>query len=510
MGRLLQANPSIWSQGGTGSTYPKLGEDRQFDVVVIGGGIAGLTTALLLKRQGATVAVLESDRVCSGVTGYTTAKVSVLHGAMYSRLEEKHGPHVAATYARANVAGLELVASLVDELGIACDFERHTAYTYTEGEDSLETIHAEVEAAQLAGLPARFTTDTDLPFPVAGAVELGDQALFHPRKYCLALAAAIVGEGSQVFESTRATDVSDGEAVEVTTQAGHKVMAGNVVVATHLPFLDRGLYFVRTAPYRSYATAVRLRGRAPRGMYLSIDQPSRSLRPIAGFGENLLLVGGEGHKTGQDIDTRLRYEALEAWSADRFKGSVTTHRWSAQDYMPADDLPYIGRLWAGSHRLWTATGFQKWGMTNGTAAALILVDLLNGKENPWAATFDSLRVDLDGSAEKVVAENADVARQFVGERLATLSPPDAETLAMGEGGLVSLGGRKVAAYRDREGELHAVTAACSHLGCLVSFNTAEVTWDCPCHGSRFDVDGQVIAGPAVRDLTKVDADLSAT
>jgi Rieske Fe-S protein len=178
--------------------------------------------------------------------------------------------------------------------------------------------------------------------------------------------------------------------------------------------------------------------------------------------------------------------------------------------VPADDLPYIGRLWAGSQRLWTATGFQKWGMTNGTAAALILADLLNGKENPWAKTFDSLRVDLGGSAEKVVAENADVARQFVGERLTTMSPPDAETLTMGEGGLVSLGGRKVAAYRDHEGELHAVTAACSHLGCLVSFNTAEVTWDCPCHGSRFDVDGHVIAGPAVRDLTKVDGDVSAT
>ncbi|MFN2464765.1 MAG: FAD-dependent oxidoreductase [Candidatus Dormibacteria bacterium] len=501
MGRLVQANPSIWVDSHAAPIYGPVLRDRRFDVVVIGAGITGLTTALLLKRQGAKVAVLESDQVCSGVTGYTTAKVSALHGTMYSRLEERHGADTARIYAEANVAGLDLVAALVTELEISCDFERHAAYTYSEDANSAGLIHAEVAAAQRAGLGANFTTDTDLPFPIRAAVELPNQALFHPRKYCLALAAAVHGGGSAVFEMTRAVDVTQGDPVEVKTESGRSVRADNVVLATHLPFLDRGLFFVRTAPYRSYATALRLRSQVPQGMYLSIDEPSRSLRPIPGLGENLLLVGGEGHKSGQEPDTTARYAALEAWSHDRFAGAAITHRWSAQDYIPADDLPYVGRLWAGSRRLWTATGFQKWGMTNGSAAAIMLCDLVMDRANAWAKTFDSLRLDVAGSAQKLAAENLNVAEQFVGDRLGSLSPPPASTLARGEGGLVERDGHKVAAYRDDDGELHAVSAVCSHLGCLVSFNNAETTWDCPCHGSRFDVDGRVISGPAVRNLS---------
>ncbi|MFN2464109.1 MAG: FAD-dependent oxidoreductase [Candidatus Dormibacteria bacterium] len=503
MGRLVQANPSIWIDSPTGPNYEPMVRDRRVDVAVIGAGITGLTTALLLKRQGAKVAVLESDQVCSGVTGYTTAKVSALHGAIYSRLEEHHGAETSRIYAEANVAGLEHVAALVDELGIACDFERHSAYTYSEVAASVGQIRAEVAAAQRAGLKAAFTTDTDLPFPIAGAVELPEQALFHPRKYCLALAAAVDGSGSAVFEMTRAVEVSEDDLVEVKTQSGRSVKADNVVLATHLPFLDRGLFFVRTAPYRSYATALRLRGDVPQGMYLSIDEPSRSLRPIPGVGDNMLLVGGEGHKSGQEPDTNARYHALEVWSDERFAGAAITHRWSAQDYMPADDLPYVGRLSAGSRRLWTATGFQKWGMTNGTAASIVLSDLVAGRENPWAKTFDSLRLDVGGSARKVAAENLNVAEQFVGDRLGSLAPPTASTLARGRGGLVEKDGHKVAAYRDTNGDLHSVSAVCTHLGCLVSFNTAETTWDCPCHGSRFDVDGHVISGPATRDLTQL-------
>lgn len=500
MGRLKQANPSIWVTSTRGPRYPGLTRDRHFDVVVVGAGITGLTTALLLKRQGAKVAVLESDQVCSGVTGYTTAKVTALHGAIYSRLEENHGPNAARVYAAANSAGLGQVAGLVDELGIDCDFERQSAFTFTERRAGVSKIRAEVAAAQRAGLDARFRKTTELPFPVAAAVELPNQAMFHPRKYCLALAAAIRGDSSAIFEETRAVAVSQRGPITVKTERGRKVTADHAVIASHLPFLDRGLFFARTAPYRSYASAVRLRRRPPQGMYLSIDNPTRSLRPIPGVGRNILMVGGEGHKSGQEADTPARYEALRAWAAERFPGSVTTHQWSAHDFMPADDLPYVGRLWPGSSRIWAATGYQKWGMTNGTAAAMILADRIAGLDNPWAATFDSLRLDLPESAVKMTKENADVSARFVGDRLTTLRPPDASTLAPGEGGLVSLEGKKVAAYRDDSGALHAVSATCAHLGCLVSFNPAEVTWDCPCHGSRYDVDGKVISGPSVKPL----------
>jgi glycine/D-amino acid oxidase-like deaminating enzyme/nitrite reductase/ring-hydroxylating ferredoxin subunit len=499
MGSLNERNRSLWIGTTPETHYPALRTPVEVDVAVIGAGITGLSVATLLKRSGVRVAVIEAGRVASGVTGYTTAKITSLHGLVYARLVQEFGLDQAQRYADANQAAIEQVATFVREDGIDCDFQRMAAYTYTEDPERVADIEAEVEASRQLGLPGSYTESTGLPYPVRAAVRFDDQALFHPRKYCLALAERIPGDGSHLFEMTRATDIDDGAPCTVTTEHG-TVRAGQVVLATQIPFLDRGGFFAKTSPSRSYALAAQIDGVLPEGMYLSADKPARSIRPHSLENQTFLLVGGEGHKVGQDEDTRRRYAALEDWAHDRFPVRSIDYRWSAQDYMPADGVPYIGRLTAGSDKLFVATGFKKWGMTTGTLAGMMISDAILDRDNPWAPLYDATRLDLSYSAKALIAENLDVARRFVGDRLAIRSAPSLEELSRGEGNIVEVNGERVAAYRDEAGMLHTVSPYCAHLGCVVTWNTAETTWDCPCHGSRYDVDGRAIQGPTVRDL----------
>ena len=494
---------SYWLDSAPETDFPSYQPDgRRFDVAVIGGGITGLTVALLLSQAGQSVAVLEAGRVACGVTGYTTAKVTSLHGLTYDGLERTFGPDGSRTYAEANEAALAEMARLVTDLAIDCAFERLPAFTYTEKVDSVSRIEAEVAAATRAGLPATFTREVGLPYPVAGAIRVDGQAQFHPRRYCLGLATAIVAGGGEIFERTRVVDVDEGQPCRIRTETGD-LAADHVVQATQLPVVDPGGFFARAHPERSYALTVELEGPAPPGMYLSADQPTRSVRPIEG---PLALIGGEGHKVGHDPDTRRRYAALEAFARERFPVVEIRHSWSAQDYMPADGVPYIGRLTPRSKRRLVATGFKKWGMTHATVAAIILRDHITGAENPWAWLYDSTRLKPKPAAVgNLLSENLDVAKRFVGDRLSSLRPPPADSLAPGEAGLRVIDGHKAAAYRDDTCEVHAVSARCTHLGCLVAWNTAEQSWDCPCHGSRFDIDGRVIQGPAVQPLDPIPA-----
>ena len=497
MGSLHERNRSLWVDTTPPTSYESLGGDVTVDVAVVGGGITGLTAAKLLVGEGATVAVIEAGRICAGVTGYTTAKVTSLHSLIYARIEQAFGAGAASAYAAANQAALAMVVDLVAAHEIDCELQGADAFTYTESPDRLGDIEAEVEAAQRAGLPASFTTDTDLPYPVAGAIRVGDQAQFHPRKYCLGLAEAIAADGGFIFERTRALDVDDGSGT-VTTDRG-ALRAGAVVLATHLPFPAAGGYFARAEPLRSYALAGRIGGALPQGMYISVDEPTRSVRSAA---RGWLIVGGEGHKVGHDDDTTQRYAALEAWSRERFDIEAIGYRWSAQDYKTADGIPYVGLMTAGSRRTFVATGYGKWGMTNATAAAIILADLIGGRDNVWVTTFDSTRMAPRQSLKQLVSENLDVAKRFVGDRLSAVQAGGADELAPGTGAVVKLDGDSVAAFRDDDGVLHALSSTCTHLGCQVSFNAAERTWDCPCHGSRFDIEGRVLQGPAIEDLTK--------
>jgi glycine/D-amino acid oxidase-like deaminating enzyme/nitrite reductase/ring-hydroxylating ferredoxin subunit len=501
MPELEGRNTSPWIATGGETAYPALDREIHADVAVLGGGMAGLMAALLLKRDGARVAVLEADRIAAGVTAYTTAKVTSLHGIQYTPVTSTFGEQGARAYAQANEAGLERIAALVEELGIDCDWRRKPAYTYAEDAQGREEVQDEVQAAVRAGLKASFTTETDLPWEVTGAIRVEDQAEFHPRRFLLAIAEQIPGEGSHVFERTKATDVKQGEPMRVETEQGQPVVADHVVVATHFPFLDRGGYFARQHAERSYALGMYVNGPAPQGMYLSTESPSHTVRSHPTGNGELVIAGGESHKVGQSgEDTADRVARLERWARERFDVTEIAYRWSTQDNMPVDGVPYIGQLMPGSRNLWVATGFKKWGLTNGAAAGEILTDLIAGRDNPWAPLFDPGRFKAAG-AKEFLKENVNVGWRFVRDKVGGADFGSVDELAPGQGGLVRDGAGKIAAYRDEDGVLHTLSPTCTHMACTVKWNTAERSWDCPCHGSRFHYDGTVLQGPAIEGLS---------
>jgi glycine/D-amino acid oxidase-like deaminating enzyme/nitrite reductase/ring-hydroxylating ferredoxin subunit len=489
---------SLWMQTTPDAGLPALETDRRADVAVVGAGITGVLTALALSDAGVEVALLEANAVGGGVTGHTTAKLSSLHRLMYADLAAGPGEETARAHGAVNQAGIDTIERLARELAIDCDFRRRDHLTYATDQSELADVRAEATVARRLGLPASFTADTALPYAVAGAVSFADQAEFHPRKFVLGVVEELRRRGVAMFERTPATSVHDGDPCEVRTPRA-TLRAGRVVVATHFPFLDRGLYFARMHPERSYSIAVAVGTPPPPGMFISAGSPTRSLRSHPVDGRELLIVGGEGHKVGQGGDTRERYAALERFARQHFDLETVEYRWSSQDNMPADGLPFVGPLWPLSSRLYVATGFRKWGLAQAAPAAELLRDLIVDRPNPLREVYDPRRLEVRG-ATTLVKENADVALHFAADRLRQRAPAS-DKLAPGEGRVVSRGGRQVALARDDEGTLHAVAARCTHLGCIVAFNAAERSWDCPCHGSRFGLDGRVLQGPAVAPLS---------
>ncbi|MDP9071469.1 MAG: FAD-dependent oxidoreductase [Actinomycetota bacterium] len=502
---MSQQHESVWMATSEGSDHQPLDGPLEVDVAIVGAGITGLTTALLLQRQGRRVAVMEMARIGTGTTGHTTGKLTSLHGLTYVDLVKKHGREKARLYGEANQAAIDQVGRLAGELGVDCRFRRASAFTYTASPKHRSMIEEEVATAVELGLPAALVEGAAVPFPVEAAVRFDNQAHLHPRRYCLGLARRIVADGGHLFEQTRALDVDERlDHAVVRTQRGD-VTAAQVVLATLLPFVDLGGFFAKARPTRSYGLALRLRHAAPEGMWLSVESPTRSTRPWPDGGPEGLIVVGESHPTGHDEDTKRYYDDLEQWARSTFDVEAVEHRWSAQDYMTADSVPYVGRSPRMAHTL-VATGFKKWGLSNGTAAAMILADLVAGRDNPWLAVFDATRIGDAQTVKKLVEENLHVGKRFVEDRLTRLRAPEAAHLRPGQGGIVEADGATVGAYRDREGDLHAVSLTCRHMGCSLRWNSAETSWDCPCHGSRYSYTGRLLNGPAVEDLPVIQVD----
>ena len=506
-----QSNTSYWMVSAETPDHPPLFEDIEVEVAVVGAGIAGLSIASELARTGRSVALLEAGRIAAGVTGGTTAKVSVLHGAIYHHLAEKLSPDTAEAYAGSQQVAMEHVAATVDRLGVDCDLERQPAFVYTEAEDDVDMLRREAEAARRAGLAATFTQDTGLPFPVAGAVRVEDQLAFHPRKYLRAVAADFVAEGGLLFENTRVTALDEGSPCTLTTEGGHTVSGRDVVVATHYPVFDRSMMFSRLTPKREFVVAgVVEESHDPRAMYVSTSQDTRSLRGAPYAGGRLLIATGAPFTPG-DPRAPEQLRRLESWLVDRFPVDGVAFTWAAQDNFGGDKVPFIGPLHPAAKHSWVATGFGGWGMTNGVLAGLLLRDALDGRPEPWARIYDTRRVHPALEAKTVVSSGARAVAGLAGNAGARLKAKldrsrTVDDLGPGEAGIVSDGHGEWATYVDERGTAHAVSPTCTHMGCLVAFNDVEKAWECPCHGSRFDLDGAVLQGPATKPLRRRDDD----
>lgn len=475
-------------------------------IAVVGGGIAGLSTAFELVEAGYDVAVLEGDRIATGTSGNTTAKLTSQHGLIYDTLCTRLGVEGARRYAEANEAAIDIVERRIDALGIEAGFTRRPNFVYTTDEEKVPALRREVRAANRLDLPAAFVESIDAPVPAAGAVRFGDQAQFHPRAYLLALAEAIEDRGGRIYESTRATDLTTGRPCRVDTTQG-TIRANQVVIATLFPFIDRAGFFARMHPSRAYLLAARIEDEIPPGMYLSTASSPATFRGYGDADRRYLIVGGQSHSPGDDrVPASERYRRCERFARRHFEVTAIDYRWSAHDYVPVDRIPFIGPLGRLAPHTYVATGFAKWGMTGGTAAGRIIAEQISAGESGWGDVFDPLRWsgrDFPG----LLSENVDVAGRWLASRAEALLESVDDRSALpdpGSGTVLRHRGRPVAVRRDEGGTLHALSAVCPHMHCVVEWNDADRTWDCPCHGSRFDADGDVRYGPATVGLPERD------
>lgn len=496
---LLTQPKSYWIESTPQPEFPTLEKDIEVDVAIVGGGITGITSAYMLSKRGVKVALLESGKLLRTTTGNTTAKISSQHGLIYHKTKNHLGIEVARQYANANETAIKLIEKMISENNIECDYSTESAYVYTNKNSLINEIEREAVTASSLGISAHFLEDIPLGFSVKAAVRFDNQAQFHPRKFALGLLDKIEASGGLIFENTRVMDVEENDECTLITDQNKKVKAKKVIVASHYPFINKqGAYVTRLYPKRSYIVAAKVKEKYPGGMYITAEEPLRSLRNHQTSDGELILIGGEQHKTGQSEDTRVHYEALADFAQEKFTVEEFPYHWSAQDYLTPDGLPYVGHLSSKTPNIYVATGFGKWGMTNGVAAAKILDDLLSTGKSAWLDAFDPTRKNIVASVKNFTVENLNVAKELITGKL---SSADSDiTLEKGEAKVIETKEKKAGAYRDETGNIHIVDITCTHMGCELSWNTAERSWDCPCHGSRFNYDGKILEGPAVKPL----------
>lgn len=505
-GSVHGTNTSYWMDTTATTSYDRLEATEKVETAILGGGIVGITAAYHLTRAGRNVAVLERDRVVTGTTGHTTAKLTSLHGLRYRKLVERMGERRAQQYATANERAIDDVETIAQRHDIDCDFERLPAVTYVSNRERTDRIRDEVTVARQLGLPASYAESSELPVNMAAAVRFADQAQFHPRKFLLGLATEIEERGGHIYEETPATDVSSDQQFRVETPAG-TITAEHVIVATHFPIVDKWAFFARVYPKQSYVLAVTFSDSSPEEMYYRTGESYFSVRPLPDDAASTALVGGQNHRTGHGGKTRKRYRNLERELRSRFDVESVDYRWSTQDFVSIDGVPFVGTHQPFGNDAYVATGFGGWGMTNGIAAGRLLADRVLDRDTPWGDVYRPSRLTIDGTLREFVSHNTESARHLVEEYLKPRRSGMHDQVTRGEAAVLDSSDGPVGVYRDEDGEIHAVSAVCTHMGCVVNWNDAERSWDCPCHGSRFGVDGTVIDTPAIDDLERYSPDL---
>ncbi len=500
-----------WDETALPFSSSPLTQNLTAQVCVVGAGLAGLTTAYLLAREGLEVMVLDKGPVGGGNTGRTTAQLASAFDDRYSELIGLYGERAARLVAHSHSSAIDLIEGISREEGIACEFERLSGYLFVPPHTSRRVLSEELEAAHRAGLTdVAWAEKAPLDgFDTLPCLHFPNQGQFNPLMYLRGLERAIQERGGKIYTETPVETVQDGTPARVETRSGLTVTAEAVVVATNSPINDRVAIHTKQAPYLSYVIAAEVpRGSVHRALYWDTEDPYHYVRlqnPAEGDEKGLtelLLVGGEDHKTGQANDADVRYARLEAWARERFPSmGRVRYRWSGQVYEPLDGLAFIGRN-PGDEAIYIVTGDSGMGMTHGTLAGMLLRDLIMGRENAWAPLYDPARKPLKAAPE-FLKENLNVAAQYV-DLLTPSGDGRAEELAPGSGAVVGFGPNKRAFYRDEAGALHSHSAICPHLGCVVAWNGSEKTWDCPCHGSRFDAYGGVVNGPARADLPETE------
>jgi glycine/D-amino acid oxidase-like deaminating enzyme/nitrite reductase/ring-hydroxylating ferredoxin subunit len=488
---------SVWAATAALPEFSPLQENLHADVCIVGAGIAGLTTAYLLARAGKRVAVLDAGPVGGGMTQRTTAHITNMLDDRYFEVERLHGREGARLAADSHTAAIDRIETIVKQEHIACDFTRVDGFLFLAEGDERATLERELAAAHRAGLRSvellerapytSFDTGPCLRFP--------NVAQFHPLKYLAGLAQAIEHEGGRIFTGSH-VEMLEGGVPGVVHLGKHVVTGDSILVATNVPINDRVAIHTKQAPYMSYVVGARVPpGSVPQVLSWDTGDPYHYLR----LHDDLLIVGGEDHKTGQASDTPQRYARLEAWARARFPMmGALEFAWSGQIMETQDYLAFIGRNPMDHDNVYVATGDSGMGITHGTIAGMLVSDLILGRNNPWAALYDPSRVTLLAAGD-FARENSNVALQYT-DWLTGGDVASAGEIPPGSGAILRRGLEKIAAYRDEQGRLHERLAACPHLGCVVHWNPAETTWDCPCHGSRFDPYGKVVNGPANRDL----------
>lgn len=480
----VEKGQSIWSETVSIPEREFLRGENHTEVAVIGAGLAGILTAYFLQKRGKKVVVLEANRIGGGQTKNTTAKITSQHGLIYTSLKKKYGDQKARLYAQAHTEAIEAYQKLIEEEGITCHFERLPAFLYSKTEEA--KLKKEADVARKLGLPASFTTKTKLPFPVKGAVAFENQAQFHPLEFLKALSEKLT-----IYEQTEVLRVK-GKHLE--TNHGN-LYADTIVFTSHFPFRNvPGFYFLRQHQTRSYVLALSGVPKC-RGIYYSEEKDGLSFRWV----EDILLLGGGGHRTGAVPEKEYGYTKLLRQARELFPEAKVQAAWSAQDCMTQDELPFIGTYSLFRPNWFVTTGFQKWGMTGSMVSAKLLCNLICKEKNPYAKLFSPRRFPFHASAKKL---GQDIAYSIKGLwkghfhwPLATGNAPE-----KGEARILRVGMKRYGVYRDMAGNLHRVSVKCPHLGCELAWNPEELTWDCPCHGSRFSYDGELMDNPSQRGI----------